>query len=97
MASGSKAWTILSLVATLGSAAVAKKAIDGGWKAATGKQPPSNPADPDVDIWEAVMWATVSGTFIAVMKMLASRKAANYYVKSKIGRATCRERVCQYV
>ncbi|HEY9562347.1 MAG TPA: DUF4235 domain-containing protein [Nocardioides sp.] len=82
MASGSKAWTILSLVATLGSAAVAKKAIDGGWKAATGKQPPSNPADPDVDIWEAVMWATVSGTFIAVMKMLASRKAANYYVKS---------------
>ena len=46
----SKVWSAFSLVAALGSAAVAKKALDGGWKAATGKQPPANPADPDVDL-----------------------------------------------
>ncbi len=78
----SKAWSAFSLVAALGSAAVAKKALDGGWKAATGKQPPANPADPDVDFWEAVAWAAASGTFVALAKMLAQRRAAGYYVKS---------------
>lgn len=82
MADGSKTWTAMSLVAALGSAAMAKKALNGGWKAATGKEPPANPADPDVDLWEAVMWAAVSGTAVAVVKMLATRKAANYFAKS---------------
>lgn len=78
----SKVWSAFSLAAALGSAAVAKKALDGGWKAATGKQPPANPADPDVDLWEAVAWAAASGTFVALAKMLAQRRAAGYYVKS---------------
>lgn len=78
----SKAWSAMSLGAALGSATVAKKALNGGWKKATGKEPPSNPADPDIDIWEAVLWAAVSGTFVAIVKMLATRKAANYYAKS---------------
>jgi hypothetical protein len=78
----SKVWTIFSLVATLGAAMVAKKAINTTWKAATGKEPPANPADPEVDIWEAVAWAAVSGTLIALARMLASRKAAGYYAKS---------------
>ncbi|HWJ07933.1 MAG TPA: DUF4235 domain-containing protein [Nocardioides sp.] len=78
----SKVWSAFSLVAALGSAAVAKKALDGGWKAATGKQPPANPADPDVDFWEAVAWAAASGTFVALAKMVAQRRAASYYVRS---------------
>ena len=78
----SKVWTIFSLVAALGAAVVAKKAINTTWKAATGKEPPANPADPEVDIWEAVAWAAVSGTLIALARMLASRKAAGYYAKS---------------
>ncbi|MBE7323130.1 DUF4235 domain-containing protein [Nocardioides sp. Y6] len=82
MASGSKIWNVFSLAAALGAAAVAKKAIDGSWRAATGKNPPENPADPDVDLWEAVAWATVSGTAIALARMLATRKAAGYYARS---------------
>lgn len=82
MSDGSKAWTAMSLVAALGSATMAKKALNGGWKAATGKEPPANPADPDIDLWEAVMWAAVSGTSVAIVKMLATRKAANYFAKS---------------
>lgn len=78
----SKAWSAMSLGAALGSATVAKKALNGGWKKATGKEPPANPADPDVDLWEAILWAAVSGTFVAVVKMLASRQAAKYYVRS---------------
>ena len=78
----SKVWTLFSLVSALLGAAVAKRVLNTSWKAATGKQPPANPADPDVDVWEAVAWATASGTFVAIARMLASRRAAHYYAKS---------------
>lgn len=82
MAKGSKAWSIMSLGAAVGSAAVAKKTLNTGWTKATGKTPPANPADPDVNVWEAVAWAAASGTFVNILKMLATRRAANYYLKS---------------
>ena len=78
----SKLWTVFSVVSALIAAAVAKKALDTGWKAATGKHPPVNPADPDVAMGEAVIWAAVSGTFIALARMLAQRRAADYYARS---------------
>ena len=80
---GSKIWTVFSLVSALGAAAIAKKGLNTSWRAATGKNPPENPADPDVDVWEAVMWAAVSGTLVALARMFAQRKAAGYYLKSK--------------
>src|SRR6188472_709150 len=79
----SKLWSILSLAAALIAATAAKKGLNTSWKAATGKNPPENPADPDVDVWEAVMWAAVSGTVIGLARMLAQRKAAGYYQRSK--------------
>jgi hypothetical protein len=80
--SSSRLWTVFSLVSALIGAAVAKKALDTGWKAATGKKPPENPADPDVAMGEAVAWAIVSGTFVALARMLAQRRAADYYARS---------------
>ena len=44
----SKVWSVFSLVSALGAAAVAKKVLNTGWQGATGKDPPENPADPDV-------------------------------------------------
>ena len=84
MASGnsSKLWTVFSLVSAFLAAAAARKALEGSWKVATGKQPPENPADPDVDISEAVVWAIASGVSIGLARMLAQRKAANYYARS---------------
>ncbi len=82
MASGSKVWSVFSLGAALGAAALTKKALNTSWRAATGKNPPANPADPDVDLWEAVAWAAVSGTAIGLARMLAARRAANYYARS---------------
>jgi hypothetical protein len=80
--SSSKFYSAFSLVAAIGAAAVAKKGLNSSWRAATGKNPPANPADPDVSIGEAVMWAAVSGTLIGVARMLATRRAAHYYAKS---------------
>jgi hypothetical protein len=79
---GSKLWTVFSLISALGAAAVAKKALDAGWRAATGKHPPENPADPDVQMGEAIAWAVASGTFVALARMLAQRRAADYYRRS---------------
>jgi hypothetical protein len=78
----SKLWTVFSLVSALLAAAIAKKTLDTGWRAATGKQPPQNPADPDVHMGEAIAWAVVSGTFVALARMLAQRRAAQYYARS---------------
>jgi len=78
----SKVWSIFSLVAALFGATVARKSLTKAWQTATGKNPPANPADPDVDLWEAMLWATVSGTAVQIARMLATRRAANYYAKS---------------
>jgi hypothetical protein len=78
----SKLWTVFSLISALVAAAAARQGLNTSWKVATGKKPPENPADPDVDIWEAVAWATVSGVAIGVARMLAQRKAATYYKAS---------------
>ncbi|CAM3597268.1 DUF4235 domain-containing protein [Nocardioides zeicaulis] len=80
--SSSKFYSAFSLAAALGAAAVAKKALTTSWRATTGKNPPANPADPDVSVPEAVMWATISGALIGVARMLASRRAAHYYARS---------------
>ncbi|MGH3413918.1 MAG: DUF4235 domain-containing protein [Marmoricola sp.] len=78
----SRVWTVFALVSSLLGAQVAKKTLTTSWKAATGKHPPSNPADPDVAIFEAVSWAAASGTIVALTRMAFQRRAANYYTKS---------------
>ncbi len=78
----SKIWSAFSLVAALGAATVAKKGLNATWKTATRKKPPENPADPDVELREAVAWAVVSGAFIGLARMLAQRRAASYYARS---------------
>jgi hypothetical protein len=78
----SKVWGLFSLVAALLAATAARKTLTTSWKAATGKPPPANPASPDVDMREALAWAAVSGTIIAVARMLATRRAAHYYARS---------------
>lgn len=78
----SKIWTVFSLVSALAAATAVRKGLNASWKAATGKNPPENPADPDVDVREAVAWAVLSGVAIAVARMLAQRKAASYYARS---------------
>ena len=82
MASGSKAYTLLGLVATVGATMAARKAMTATWKLSTGKQPPSNPEHPDVSMNEALAWAVASGVAVGVARMLASRKAADYYRRS---------------
>ncbi|CAN5149690.1 hypothetical protein BH18ACT9_BH18ACT9_19340 [soil metagenome] len=78
----SKMWSLMGLAATVVATVVARKAMTTTWKVATGKTPPVNAAHPDVSVGEAVAWAAVSGVAVGLARMLASRKAAEYYRKS---------------
>ena len=82
MASGSKVWSAYALGATVIAGIAARKAMTTSWKVATGKNPPANPAHPDVSLGEAAAWAAVSGVAVGLARMLASRKAADYYRRS---------------
>jgi hypothetical protein len=82
MASGSRLYTVMGLVATLGATMIARKVMTATWKLSTGKHPPSNPEHPDVSMGEAVAWAVASGVAVGVARMLAGRKAADYYRRS---------------
>jgi hypothetical protein len=77
-----RVWTAFSLAAGLGAAALTRKLLDQSWRAAAGKNPPENPADPDVGFGEAVMWSVLTGALVALARMVAQRRAASYYARS---------------
>jgi hypothetical protein len=76
-------WSNFATIAAVIAAAFAKKGLSASWRLATGKKPPTNPANPDTDIKEAVLWAAVSGMIFAITRMLATRRAASYMRRSK--------------
>ena len=79
---GALVWKILGTGAAVGAAVVARRLVTSGWTAATGKEPPANPEDPEVAWPEAIGWAVASGAAVGVARLLATRKAATYYAKS---------------
>ncbi|MBW3083966.1 hypothetical protein KEM60_00149 [Austwickia sp. TVS 96-490-7B] len=79
---GDKVFKLVGAGAAVGAAAVAKIVSEKGWKAVMASEPPTNPDDPDTELWEAMAWAMASGAAIAVARMLASRQWSRYYGKS---------------
>ena len=79
---GPMVWRILGTGSALLAAAGARKLMTAGWRAVTGKEPPSNPESPTTTMWEAVAWAVASGAAVGTARLLATRQAARYYEKS---------------
>ena len=72
-----KSDNVVALVSTLGATALAKKAVDATWKAGSrGKTPPTDPADPDIELREAIVFAVLSGAMISVVRLFIARKLA---------------------
>ena len=72
-----KAQNAAALVSTLGVTAVVKKAVDTTWKLGSqGKEPPTDPADPDLDLREAILFAVISGAAISVARLFIARRFA---------------------
>ena len=55
-------WSMMSVAVAFVGAAVAKQLLNLLWRAATGKNPPTNPSSPDVQAGEAVTWAVERAT-----------------------------------
>jgi hypothetical protein len=64
------------LAASLASAAavfLARKLLSVAWTRTTGKTPPTDPADPEVRLGEAVGWAIVVGITVEIARLFATR------------------------
>ena len=78
----SKVWSVMEKGSAVGAAVVTRKVLTMGWSKAARRKPPANPADPDVNLGEALAWAVATGAAVSVSRMLAMRGAARYYTKS---------------
>jgi uncharacterized protein DUF4235 len=72
-AGGSK---LAGTVAAFAAGFVTRKLVTLTWKQITGKEPPSDPQDPQVGIGEALSWAVVMGVAMETARLLAMRAAA---------------------
>ncbi|MDP9398125.1 MAG: DUF4235 domain-containing protein [Actinomycetota bacterium] len=75
-------WKALGTGSAIGMGILAKKVATSVWKVAAGKEPPANPADPEVTWREALAWAVASGAIVGIARMVTTRKLADYWVKS---------------
>jgi hypothetical protein len=66
---------LAGMVAAFIAASIVRKAITVGWKRVTGKEPPTDPQDPDVALKEALGWAVVMGVGMEAARLLATRAA----------------------
>ena len=75
-------WKLTGGLSAVVAGIAARKAITGLWKTATGNPPPANPEDPDTTWQEALGWALASSAAVGLARLMATRKAAQYYRRS---------------
>lgn len=71
--SGGTGGKLVATLVTAGAVFVARKTLSAAWTRATGKTPPTDPADPTVSITEALTWAVIVGITVEVTKLFATR------------------------
>lgn len=79
---GEKLWSLATTGAAIGGGIMAKKVAEGGWTFITGKEPANNPADPDTDWVESIIFALITGAFVQFVKVLVNRQSTQAFKKS---------------
>jgi len=67
---------LISGLAAMIAAFLARKVVTFAWTKATGKEPPAHPEDPQVALSEALGWSMLTGVTVGAAKLLATRAAA---------------------
>jgi hypothetical protein len=62
----------------------ARKLVTFGWRQVTGREPPSDPHDPQVSVGEALLWAVLLGVGVETARLLAGR-AATKNIRRNLG------------
>lgn len=65
----------VSAAAAMAAAFIARKLITIAWTKITGREPPTNPEDPQVALTEALGWAALTGVTVEAARLLATRAA----------------------
>src|SRR5438067_1468250 len=79
---GTWAWRIIATASALLAAEVAQRGLSAAWRVATGEDPPTIPEDQETSWGEAISWALISGAVIGVARLVATRRAAQYYIRT---------------
>jgi hypothetical protein len=82
MAGAGLAWRVIGIGSAITAGIAARKLTTTTWKIATGNDPPANPQSPDTTWREALSWAVASGAIVGIARLLAARKAAEYWQRS---------------
>ena len=75
-------WRIIGTASALLAAEVAQKGLSAAWRLATGEDPPTIPEDQETSWSEAIAWALLSGAVIGLARLVATRRAAHYYMRT---------------
>jgi hypothetical protein len=75
------------MVSALVVGSVARKVIAFGWKRVTGKEPPTDPQDPDVALAEALAWSILVGVGVEAARLIATRAVMARMRKASADRA----------
>jgi Protein of unknown function (DUF4235) len=67
---------MVAALATTGAVFIARKLVTIIWTRTTGKQPPTDPADPAVSILQALSWAVIAGITVEAARVFATRATA---------------------
>jgi hypothetical protein len=80
---GSKqVWKLMDRGSSVAAGVLARQASELTWKAATGKNPPSEKKSLDASVREVALWAFVGGGLSELVRVLVKRSTATYWVKS---------------
>ena len=64
---------VVNGLAAMSAAFLARKVLMTGWTKVTGKEPPTNPKDPQVALHEAIGWSVLVGITVAIVRVFAIR------------------------
>ena len=73
---------VVTGLAAMSAAFVARKVLMTGWTKVTGKEPPTNPEDPQVALPEAIGWSVLVGITVAIVRVFAIRAVSRRSVGS---------------
>lgn len=69
----------LAFAAAIGATFLARQALQATWKTTLNRTPPKNPASPEVDWKDALLWGAVSGALVGVVRIASRRGSSAAY------------------
>jgi len=75
-------WKMYGKSASVVAAIASTQVINLTWQAALRRKPPASPENPEVTMREAVAWAVVSGSVAQLARIVATRRAVDYWLRS---------------